>query len=95
MNKYKLFYLADEEWSKLEIESVYIVDGKENVSDVKASVEKDPTDVNSIDNGSQPVSVVYTNLLGQEIAHPQMGRVYLETVTYKDGRKLTRKVVAQ
>ena len=95
MNKYKLFYLADEEWSKLEIESVYIVDGKENVSDVKASVEKDPTDVNSIDNGSQPVSVVYTNLLGQEIAHPQMGRVYLKTVTYKDGRKLTRKVVAQ
>lgn len=95
MNKYKLFYLGDEEWSKLEIESVYIVDGKENVSTAKAAVEKDPTDIHAVGDGSLPVNVVYTNLLGQEIARPQAGTVCLKTVSYKDGRKQTRKVVAQ
>lgn len=95
MNKYKLFYLGDEEWSKLEIESVYIVDGKENVSSTKASVENKTTGISAVGNGSLPVGVVYTNLLGQKISRPQAGTVCLKTVTYGDGRKQTRKIVAQ
>lgn len=93
-NKYKLFYLEEEDWGKLEIESVYIVDGTENVSPAKVSIFN-PTGINTVDTGESVVKVVYTNLLGQEVICPQNGSVYLKTVLYKSGKKETHKVVAQ
>ena len=94
-NKYKLFYLDEDNWNKLEIESVYIVDGTENVSAAKASVVNPSSGISTIDEGSLAVKVVYTNLLGQQIVRPQAGNVYVKTVTYKNGKKHTCKIVAQ
>lgn len=94
-SKYKLFYLDEDNWSKLEVESVYIVDGTEKVSTEKASVVNPSSGINTIGEGSLAVKVVYTNLLGQQVVRPQAGNVYVKTVTYKNGKKQTSKIVAQ
>lgn len=92
-NKYKLFYLADEKWDKLEIESVYRVGDTENVSAERASVMNPLSGVNTVGGGKSAVSVVYTNMLGQEVARPIAGEVYVKTIVYNDGSKTTKKVV--
>lgn len=92
-NKYKLFYLADEQWSKLEVESVYIVDGVENVSTGKAAIENPASGVYNVDGGSIAERVSYTNLLGQKVVRPVAGNVYIKTVRYKNGTASTQKTV--
>ena len=92
-NKYKLFYLADEPWNELSVESVYVVDGTEHVSGKRATVTNPSSGVAEVCRGVEAASVRYANALGQEVARPLPGSVYLKTVVYKDGRKETRKVV--
>lgn len=92
-NKYKLFYLADEPWNELSVESVYIVGGEERVSAKRATVLNPSSGVAEVGGDAvEPVCVRYTNQLGQEVVRPLPGQVYLQTIVYKSGRKETRKV---
>lgn len=89
-NRYKLFYINESNWKKMEIESVYKVNGVENVSTERASVL---SGVESVNSDNVIVASQYRDLTGQIVTEPQQGGFYLRTVTYTDGRKATVKVI--
>lgn len=91
--RYKLFYLsANDDWGTLEVESLYRVNGVENVSPEKAKVIN-PSGVEAVVSGATAVATTYVNLLGQTVASPEKGRIYIKTVRYTDGTTAVSKVV--
>ena len=90
-NKYKLIYLDDIKWNRLEVESVYIAGGEERVSPER-SVYNNPAGVVQVDSSATVVSEKYTDLLGREIAAPVAGSVYIKTTVYDNGTVSNEKV---
>ena len=93
-NRYKLFYFSDtSNWKKMEVESVYIVDGVENVSAGRSSATNPNASVSEVDADANIVKVAYTDLLGRKADASQGGQVLIKTTVYDNGT-VTREKVA-
>ena len=77
----------------MEVESVYIVDGVENVSAGRSSATNPNASVSEVDADANIVKVAYTDLLGRKADASQGGQVLIKTTVYDNGT-VTREKVA-
>ncbi len=83
--------LADMPKTSIAIESVYRLDGVENVSERATLSVTSGIDFASSDK-SEVKSIVYTDLSGNLVSRPAKG-IYIKITTFADGKKEIRKVV--
>lgn len=76
---------------KIEIESVYTVDGVATPSD--RVVKNLVSGIGETHAGKQPKEIRYTDLQGRRIVSPAKGTLSLRTVTWTDGTTSTEKVL--
>lgn len=89
--KYKLFYFNEADWNTLDVESVYVVDGVENVSNKVRCVNPNGG-IGGVAMEKEPVNTRYTDLMGRSFDEPVQAGFYLKTVTYSDGSVQTIKI---
>lgn len=88
---YRVVYFTNPEYEKIGVQAKYTVDGVTNVTPV--AYFGDPVDgVESVEDGVEKVTEVYTDLTGRRVSHPDKG-IYIKTVTYTDGRVESSKVL--
>lgn len=96
-NRYKLFYFSDtsSNWKKMEVESVYVVDGVATVSAGRSSANNPNAGVEEVDANANVVNVAYTDLLGRQADGESSGQILIKTTTYDNGTVKREKVVAK
>lgn len=83
-----VFFHFDKAPKRIDVESVYTVDGVTNTS--KGNL----TSVGQVSTSNHPVSVSYVDLSGRTVKNPTAGSLVIQTSRYADGTvKVTKKLV--
>lgn len=87
----KTIYLHAQEFSKLEVESTYTVDG-----DARTSARAELAGIDGVAAGAaEAVSETFTDMLCRTVANPAPGTLVIRTSVHADGTRTTAKIIAR
>lgn len=88
----KVIFFHNLNAKKLEVESVYTVEGVETVSD-RALYDFDPSNIEKIPEKDTPISVIYYTIDGRRISAPVSEEIVLKQSEFKDGKLQFEKMI--
>lgn len=90
----KIVYFHNLDAKRLQVESVYTVDGVATASD-RALYDFDPTAISDNTAAKLPVATSYFSLQGARLASPLAGTIVLKQTVFADGSKQTEKLLVK
>jgi len=90
----KIVYFHNLDAKRLQVESVYTVDGVATASD-RALYDFDPTAISDNTAAKLPVATSYFSLQGAHLASPLAGTIVLKQTVFADGSKKTEKLLVK